>query len=78
MLRKYGKEMALRKKLHNELVDLKGNIRVFGRVRPIIGEGEGAVPPMHSRSRREKRGGWGGWDNKVVTSSASRTGKMQT
>lgn len=40
MLRKYGKEMALRKKLHNELVDIKGNIRVFGRVRPIIDEGE--------------------------------------
>lgn len=30
--------MALRKKLHNELVDLKGNIRVFARVRPIISE----------------------------------------
>ena len=38
MLRKYRKEMALRKKLHNQLVDLRGNIRVFGRVRPIIGE----------------------------------------
>ena len=33
--------MALRKKLHNELVDLKGNIRVFGRVRPIIHEDGG-------------------------------------
>jgi hypothetical protein len=30
--------MALRKKLHNELVDLKGNIRVFARVRPTIHE----------------------------------------
>lgn len=38
MVQKYRKEMALRKKLHNELVDLKGNIRVFGRVRPIINE----------------------------------------
>eukprot|EP00043_Microstomoeca_roanoka_P006045 m.59669 g.59669 ORF g.59669 m.59669 type:complete len:909 (-) comp13241_c2_seq1:191-2917(-) len=38
MLRKYRKEMALRKKLHNELVDLRGNIRVFGRVRPVISE----------------------------------------
>lgn len=38
MLRKYRKEMALRKQLHNELVDLKGNIRVFGRIRPIISE----------------------------------------
>lgn len=35
MLRKYRKEMSLRKKLHNELVDLKGNIRVFGRVRYV-------------------------------------------
>lgn len=35
--------MALRKKLHNELVDLKGNIRVFARVRPPISEdGKGA------------------------------------
>eukprot|EP00729_Bicosta_minor_P003033 gene3033-15424_t len=31
MLVKYRKEMKLRKKLHNELVDLKGNIRVFGQ-----------------------------------------------
>eukprot|EP00051_Salpingoeca_urceolata_P026931 m.479338 g.479338 ORF g.479338 m.479338 type:complete len:909 (+) comp21408_c0_seq1:82-2808(+) len=38
MLRKYRKEMSLRKKLHNELVDLKGNIRVFARVRPTINE----------------------------------------
>lgn len=38
MVHKYRKEMALRKKLHNEIVDLKGNIRVFGRVRPIISE----------------------------------------
>ena len=30
--------MALRKKFHNELVELKGNIRVFCRVRPIIRE----------------------------------------
>eukprot|EP00054_Salpingoeca_dolichothecata_P013803 m.77257 g.77257 ORF g.77257 m.77257 type:complete len:924 (+) comp20666_c1_seq1:99-2870(+) len=38
MLRKYRKEMTLRKKLHNELVDLKGNIRVYGRIRPTISE----------------------------------------
>ena len=30
--------MTLRKKYHNELIDLKGNIRVFCRVRPIIKE----------------------------------------
>lgn len=38
MLTKYRKEMALRKKLHNELVDLKGNIRVYTRLRPTISE----------------------------------------
>eukprot|EP00056_Hartaetosiga_gracilis_P002909 m.58169 g.58169 ORF g.58169 m.58169 type:complete len:919 (+) comp11246_c0_seq1:43-2799(+) len=38
MLMKYRKEMAERKKLHNQLVDLRGNIRVFGRIRPIIHE----------------------------------------
>jgi len=41
MLTKYRKEMTLRKKLHNELVDLRGNIRVFCRVRPIISEDGG-------------------------------------
>ncbi len=30
--------MSMRKKLHNELVDLRGNIRVFCRVRPIVKE----------------------------------------
>uniref|UniRef100_A0A7M5TT09 Kinesin-like protein n=2 Tax=Clytia hemisphaerica TaxID=252671 RepID=A0A7M5TT09_9CNID len=35
---RYKKEIELRKKLHNELVDLKGNIRVFCRVRPVIKE----------------------------------------
>ncbi|KPP79999.1 kinesin-like protein KIFC3-like [Scleropages formosus] len=39
LLRKYKREMNLRKKCHNELVRLKGNIRVFCRVRPIgLGE----------------------------------------
>ena len=33
--------MALRKKLHNELVELKGNIRVYCRVRPVIKEDGG-------------------------------------
>ncbi|NXG80062.1 KIFC3 protein, partial [Baryphthengus martii] len=42
LLRKYRRELQLRKKCHNELVQLKGNIRVFGRVRPITKEdGEG-------------------------------------
>ncbi|XP_006814107.1 kinesin-like protein KIFC3 [Saccoglossus kowalevskii] len=38
LVRKYRKEMSLRKKYHNELVELKGNIRVFCRVRPPIKE----------------------------------------
>ncbi|KAL8594301.1 hypothetical protein ACOMHN_001003 [Nucella lapillus] len=38
LVRKYHKEMRLRKKYHNELVELKGNIRVFCRVRPPIKE----------------------------------------
>ena len=41
LVTKYKKEMALRKKLHNELVDLKGNIRVYCRVRPLIKEDGG-------------------------------------
>lgn len=41
LVKKYKKEMALRKKLHNELVDLKGNIRVYCRVRPVIKEDGG-------------------------------------
>ena len=35
---KCKKEMTLRKKLHNELADLKGNIRVYCRVRPVVKE----------------------------------------
>ena len=33
---KYRRECALRKKLHNELCDLKGSIRVLCRVRPLL------------------------------------------
>uniref|UniRef100_A0A7S0N872 Kinesin-like protein n=1 Tax=Pyramimonas obovata TaxID=1411642 RepID=A0A7S0N872_9CHLO len=32
----YTSEVGLRKKLHNELVDLRGNIRVYCRVRPLL------------------------------------------
>nr|XP_057944377.1 kinesin-like protein KIFC3 isoform X2 [Doryrhamphus excisus] len=35
LLEKYKREMNLRKKCHNELVRLKGNIRVLCRVRPV-------------------------------------------
>ncbi|KAK9542158.1 hypothetical protein VZT92_000044 [Zoarces viviparus] len=38
LLCKYKREMNLRKKCHNELVRLKGNIRVFCRVRPASPE----------------------------------------
>ncbi|TKS65311.1 Kinesin-like protein KIFC3 [Collichthys lucidus] len=38
LLRKYKREMNLRKKCHDELVRLKGNIRVFCRVRPVSQE----------------------------------------
>ncbi|XP_060694213.1 kinesin-like protein KIFC3 isoform X2 [Hemiscyllium ocellatum] len=38
LLRKYKREMQLRKKCHNELVRLRGNIRVLCRVRPITQE----------------------------------------
>ncbi|KAK7114423.1 kinesin-like protein KIFC3 [Littorina saxatilis] len=47
LVRKYHKEMKLRKKYHNELVELKGNIRVFCRVRPPIKEdGTGSQADM--------------------------------
>ncbi|XP_077376589.1 kinesin-like protein KIFC3 isoform X2 [Festucalex cinctus] len=35
LLAKYKREMNLRKKIHNQLVQLKGNIRVLCRVRPV-------------------------------------------
>ena len=34
--RKYAREMEIRKRLHNNLVDMQGKIRVFCRIRPII------------------------------------------
>uniref|UniRef100_UPI00398F5397 kinesin-like protein KIFC3 isoform X2 n=1 Tax=Pristiophorus japonicus TaxID=55135 RepID=UPI00398F5397 len=38
LLHKYKHEMQLRKKCHNELVRLRGNIRVLCRVRPVTRE----------------------------------------
>lgn len=38
LVHKYKKEIQLRKKLHNTLIELQGNIRVLCRVRPIIRE----------------------------------------
>jgi hypothetical protein len=46
--------MALRKKLHNELVDLKGNIRVFCRLRPQISE-DGTGPDSKMVIRQDPR-----------------------
>ena len=43
LLGRYQKEMRLRKKYHNELIELKGNIRVMCRVRPAI-EQDGPEP----------------------------------
>ena len=43
LVTKYQKEMRLRKQLHNEIIELKGNIRVFCRVRPTIRE-DGSGP----------------------------------
>uniref|UniRef100_A0A1I7ZQR1 Kinesin-like protein n=1 Tax=Steinernema glaseri TaxID=37863 RepID=A0A1I7ZQR1_9BILA len=40
LLNRYRREMELRKRLHNTLVELNGNIRVFCRVRPEIGAEE--------------------------------------
>ncbi|KAM4722405.1 kinesin-like protein KIFC3 isoform 2-T2 [Rhinophrynus dorsalis] len=38
LLQKYRKELQLRKECHNQLVRLRGNIRVLARVRPITPE----------------------------------------
>lgn len=38
-------EEKLRRKLHNEIVELKGNIRVFVRVRPLLGNEKNQMLP---------------------------------
>nr|XP_015212604.1 PREDICTED: kinesin-like protein KIFC3 [Lepisosteus oculatus] len=38
ILEKYRKEVALRRKYHEQLVELKGNIRVLCRVKPVLVE----------------------------------------
>ncbi|XP_066546676.1 kinesin-like protein KIFC3 [Amia ocellicauda] len=38
ILQKYRKEVALRRKYHERLVELKGNIRVLCRVKPVLSE----------------------------------------
>ncbi|XP_059908969.1 kinesin-like protein KIFC3 [Gadus macrocephalus] len=38
LMEKYRKEVALRRKYHEQLVELKGNIRVLCRVKPVLKE----------------------------------------
>jgi len=38
---KYKEEQKKRRKLHNEIEDMKGKIRVFARVRPINSKDSG-------------------------------------
>ncbi|KAL1725306.1 C-terminal kinesin [Schizophyllum commune] len=40
------KHEEIRRRMHNEIQELKGNIRVFCRVRPPLGENEGEVAEM--------------------------------
>eukprot|EP00106_Octopus_bimaculoides_P004027 XP_014771469.1 PREDICTED: kinesin-like calmodulin-binding protein homolog [Octopus bimaculoides] len=42
LISRYNQEMALRRKYHNELMKIKGNIRVFCRIRPLDTNIEGA------------------------------------
>ncbi|XP_044130057.1 kinesin-like protein KIFC3 [Bufo gargarizans] len=44
LLQKYQREMQLRKRYHDQLVELKGNIRVLSRVRPHLDTGEEEAP----------------------------------
>ena len=37
-MERYKKECKLRKQLYNQLIELRGNIRVFCRVRPLFGK----------------------------------------
>lgn len=71
MLTKYRKEMTLRKKLHNELVDIKGNIRVFARIRPIIRE-DGDGPDSKMTIKADPR------DNELCIYSDPKTKKDTT
>lgn len=39
LMKKYMEECAERRSLHNELIELRGNIRVFCRCRPLSSDG---------------------------------------
>ncbi|KAM4614333.1 kinesin-like protein KIFC3 isoform 2-T2 [Discoglossus pictus] len=47
LLRKYRRELQLRKECHNQLIRLRGNIRVLARVRPVTQE-DGVGPGAQS------------------------------
>ncbi|KAK0394711.1 hypothetical protein QR680_000890 [Steinernema hermaphroditum] len=47
LLNRYRREMELRKRLHNTLVELNGNIRVFCRIRPENGAEENKSTVIH-------------------------------
>lgn len=47
---------SIRRKLHNQVQELKGNIRVFARVRPALGEPKvSAAADGRTRARRARR-----------------------
>ncbi|GCC40547.1 hypothetical protein chiPu_0024934, partial [Chiloscyllium punctatum] len=48
LMEKYEREVVLRKKYHDQLVELRGNIRVLCRVKPVTGSDweEGSDPPV--------------------------------
>lgn len=46
LLQRYKKECKLRKQLYNELIELRGNIRVFCRVRPLSERESGQGKPI--------------------------------
>jgi kinesin family protein C2/C3 len=59
----YTKETQLRRAVHDELMDMKGNIRVFARVRPVL--------PDEKKMAEEKSGAAG---SEVVTDFPSESG----
>ena len=48
MMKKYMKEVQLRKQYYNEIQDMKGNIRVFVRVRKVRAVGRSSSPQWGS------------------------------
>jgi len=57
LISKYRREMLLRKRLHNQLVELRGNIRVLCRMRPPIAEdGSGSQAAIVARVDQEDDG----------------------